>query len=58
MAVIRGKNRKGRAAQIVMYDLQGGELPKEFLDGLEEAINTFLSESSFGKTVAITVNVE
>lgn len=58
MAVIRGKNRRGRAAQIVIYDLQGGELPKEFLDGLEDALNTFLGESAFGKTVAITVNVE
>jgi hypothetical protein len=56
--IIRSKNRKGRAAQIVVYDLQGTQLPKEFLEKLEGAISTFLDQDSLGGKVAVTVNVE
>jgi len=56
--IIRSKNRKGRSAQIVVYDLQGTELPKEFLSNLEAQIVSFLEKDSFGSSVAVTVNVE
>jgi len=56
--IIRSKNRKGRSAQIVVYDLQGTELPKEFLQNLEAQIVSFLEKDAFGSSVAVTVNVE
>lgn len=56
--IIRGKNRKGRAAQFVVYDVQGTQLPQEFLEKLEAAISAFLDKDSLGSKIAITVNVE
>ena len=56
--IIRGKNRKGRSAQIVIYDLQGTVLPKEFLEKMEGQILKFLETDAFGSSVAVTVNVE
>jgi hypothetical protein len=56
--IIRSKNRKGRSAQIVVYDLQGTPLAKEFIEKMEERILGFLEEHPAGKSVAVTVNVE
>lgn len=56
--IIRGKNRKGRSAQIVVYDLQGTALPKEFLEKMEAELLTFLESHPAGSSVAVTVNVE
>lgn len=56
--IIRSKNRKGRSAQIVVYDLQGTQLPKEFIEKMEASLLEFLEKDSFGSSVAVTVNVE
>lgn len=56
--LIRGKNRKGRSAQIVVYDLQGTQLPREFIEKMEAQILSFLEEHPNGSSVAVTVNVE
>lgn len=56
--IIRSKNRKGRSAQVVLYDLQGTALPKEFIEKVEAALLNVLEENSAGSSVAITVNVE
>lgn len=56
--IIRSKNQKGRSAQIVLYDLQGTTLPKEFIEKVEAALVTVLEENSAGSSIAITVNVE
>lgn len=56
--VIRSKNRKGRSAQIVLYDLQGTALPKEFIEAVEASLLSVLEEHPAGSSVAVTVNVE
>ena len=56
--IIRSKNRKGRSVQIVVYDLQGTQLPKEFIEKMEARLLEFLEEDSWGSSVAVTVNVE
>jgi hypothetical protein len=56
--LIRGKNRKGRSAQFIIYDLQGTQLSEEFLEKLENAVNAFLNQDSLGNKVAVTLNVE
>lgn len=56
--IIKGKNRKGRSAQIVVYDLQGSQLPPEFLEKMEAHLLTFLEDHPNGSSVAVTVNVE
>jgi len=56
--VIRGKRERGRSAQIVIYDVQGTPLTKQFLDEMEVELNRFLNSSSEGKTKAITMVVE
>ena len=56
--IIKGKNRKGRSAQIVVYDLQGTQLPREFIEKMEAHLLTFLENDPAGSSVAVTVNVE
>lgn len=56
--IIRSKNRTGRSAQIVVYDLQGSPLPQEFLEKMEAQLVSFLESDPAGSTVAVTVNVE
>jgi len=56
--IIRSKNRKGRSAQIVVYDLQGTQLSREFLEKMEAQLLSFIEKDPAGSTVAVTVNVE
>lgn len=58
MGVIRGKNRKGRSVTVTIYDLQGGTIPREVQDKLEETLQQFLDSHPWGKTFALTMSTE
>jgi hypothetical protein len=53
--LIAQRKRPGRVAYICVYDVQGTNLSRDFMDGLEAMLEKYLKEAPGGSATVMTV---